>query len=416
MINQKIKSDFPILNQKINGHDLVYLDNAATTQKPKVVIDTINDYYRKTNSNIHRGVHTLSQRATEHYENARTKIANFINSESEKEIIFVRGTTEAINLVANSYVRPLLNQDDEIIISQMEHHANIVPWQMICKEIGAKLIILPMNQKGELIISELKNIINKKTKFIAINHVSNSLGTVNSIEDIVRIAHENNIKILVDGAQAIQHIPINMEKINADFYCFSGHKIYAPSGIGILYGKKKLLDEMLPYQGGGDMIKSVTFEKTIYNDVPNKFEAGTPNISGAIALGAAIDYITNLGIKNIAKHETELLEYATEEISKINGVRIIGNAENKASVLSFVIDNVHPHDVGTIMDAEGVAIRAGNHCNQPVMDFYSIPATARASFAIYNTKEDVDKLIAAITKTIEVFRWMIGMTYIWKLF
>ena len=404
MINQKIKSDFPILNQKINGHDLVYLDNAATTQKPKVVIDTINDYYRKTNSNIHRGVHTLSQRATEHYENARTKIANFINSESEKEIIFVRGATEAINLVANSYVRPLLNQDDEIIISQMEHHANIVPWQMICKEIGAKLIILPMNQKGELIVSELENIINKKTKFIAINHVSNSLGTVNSIEDIVKIAHENNIKILVDGAQAIQHIPINMKKINADFYCFSGHKIYAPSGIGILYGKKKLLDEMLPYQGGGDMIKSVTFEKTIYNDVPNKFEAGTPNISGAIALGAAIDYITNLGIKNIAKHETELLEYATEEINKINGVRIIGNAENKASVLSFVIDNVHPHDVGTIMDAEGVAIRAGNHCNQPVMDFYSIPATARASFAIYNTKEDVDKLIAAITKTIEVFR------------
>ena len=404
MINQKIKSDFPILNQKINGHDLVYLDNAATTQKPKVVIDTINDYYRKTNSNIHRGVHTLSQRATEHYENARTKIANFINSESEKEIIFVRGATEAINLVANSYVRPLLNQDDEIIISQMEHHANIVPWQMICKEIGAKLIILPMNQKGELIVSELENIINKKTKFIAINHVSNSLGTVNSIEEIVRIAHVNNIKILVDGAQAIQHIPINMKKINADFYCFSGHKIYAPSGIGILYGKKKLLDEMLPYQGGGDMIKSVTFEKTIYNDVPNKFEAGTPNISGAIALGVAIDYITNLGIKNIAKHETELLEYATEEINKINGVRIIGNAENKASVLSFVIDNVHPHDVGTIMDAEGVAIRAGNHCNQPVMDFYSIPATARASFAIYNTKEDVDKLIAAITKTIEVFR------------
>jgi cysteine desulfurase/selenocysteine lyase len=404
MINQKIKSDFPILNQKINGHDLVYLDNAATTQKPKVVIDTINDYYRKTNSNIHRGVHTLSQRATEHYENARTKIANFINSESEKEIIFVRGATEAINLVANSYVRPLLNQDDEIIISQMEHHANIVPWQMICKEMGAKLIILPINQKGELIISELENIINKKTKFIAINHVSNSLGTVNSIEEIVRIAHVNNIKILVDGAQAIQHIPINMKKINADFYCFSGHKIYAPSGIGILYGKKKLLDEMLPYQGGGDMIKSVTFEKTIYNDVPNKFEAGTPNISGAIALGAAIDYITNLGIKNIAKHETELLEYATEKISKIKGVRIIGNAENKASVLSFVIDNVHPHDVGTIMDAEGVAIRAGNHCNQPVMDFYSIPATARASFAIYNTKEDVDKLIAAITKTIEVFR------------
>ena len=404
MINQNIKSDFPILNQKINGHDLVYLDNAATTQKPKVVIDSINEYYRKTNSNIHRGVHTLSQKATEHYENARNKIANFINSESEKEIIFVRGATEAINLVANSYVRPLLNQDDEIIISQMEHHANIVPWQMICNEIGAKLKILPMNQKGELIVKELENIINEKTKFIAINHVSNSLGTVNPIEHIVKIAHKNKIKILVDGAQAIQHIPINIKKINADFYCFSGHKIYAPSGIGVLYGKKELLDEMHPYQGGGDMIKSVTFEKTVYNDVPNKFEAGTPNISGAIALGTAIDYITNLGIENIAKHEAELLEYATKKISKISGIKIIGNAKNKASVLSFVIENVHPHDIGTIMDAKGVAIRAGNHCNQPVMDFYSIPATARASFAIYNNKEDVDKLMESIEKTIEVFK------------
>ena len=404
MINQNIKSDFPILSQKINGHDLVYLDNAATTQKPKVVIDSINEYYRKTNSNIHRGVHTLSQKATEQYENARNKIANFINSESEKEIIFVRGATEAINLVANSYVRPLLNQDDEIIISQMEHHANIVPWQMICNEIGAKLKILPMNQKGELIVKELENIINEKTKFIAINHVSNSLGTVNPIEHIVKIAHKNKIKILVDGAQAIQHIPIDIRKINADFYCFSGHKIYAPSGIGVLYGKKELLDEMHPYQGGGDMIKSVTFEKTIYNDVPNKFEAGTPNISGAIALGTAIDYVTTLGIENIAKHEAELLEYATKKISKISGIKIIGNAKNKASVLSFVIENVHPHDIGTIMDAKGVAIRAGNHCNQPVMDFYSIPATARASFAIYNNKEDVDKLMDSIEKTIEVFK------------
>ena len=404
MINQNIKSDFPILSQKINGHELVYLDNAATTQKPKVVIDSINEYYRKTNSNIHRGVHTLSQKATEHYENARNKIANFINSESEKEIIFVRGATEAINLVANSYVRPLLNQDDEIIISQMEHHANIVPWQMICNEIGAKLKILPMNQKGELIVNKLENIINEKTKFIAINHVSNSLGTVNPIEHIVKIAHKNKIKILVDGAQAIQHIPIDIRKINADFYCFSGHKIYAPSGIGVLYGKKELLDEMHPYQGGGDMIKSVTFEKTIYNDVPNKFEAGTPNISGAIALGTAIDYVTTLGIENIAKHEAELLEYATKKISKISGIKIIGNAKNKASVLSFVIENVHPHDVGTIMDAKGIAIRAGNHCNQPVMDFYSIPATARASFAIYNNKEDVDKLMESIEKTIEVFK------------
>ena len=404
MIDGKIKRDFPTLNQKINGKKLIYLDNAATTQKPKIVLEAIDNYYKENNANIHRGVHTLSQNATELYENARKKIAKFINSENEKEIIFVRGATEAINLVSNSYVRPLLNSGDQIIISQMEHHANIVPWQIVCDEKNAELKILPMNQNGELIINELESMINEKTRFIAINHVSNSLGTINPIENIIKIAHKHNIKILVDGAQAVQHIPIDMKKIDADFYCFSGHKIYAPSGIGILYGKKKLLDEMLPYQGGGDMIKSVTFEKTIYNDVPNKFEAGTPNISGAIALGAAIDYITNLGIKNIAKHETELLEYATEEINKINGVRIIGNAENKASVLSFVIDNVHPHDVGTIMDAEGVAIRAGNHCNQPVMDFYSIPATARASFAIYNTKEDVDKLIAAITKTIEVFR------------
>lgn len=403
MIDRKIKSDFPTLDQKINGKQLVYLDNAATTQKPYTVIEAVDKYYKNTNSNIHRGVHTLSQKATEKYENTRLKIANFINSDSEKEIIFVRGATEAINLVANCYVRPLLNSNDEIIISQMEHHANIVPWQMVCEEKKAKLKILPMNQNGELLVDELENMINKNTKFISMNHVSNSLGTINPIKKIVQLAHKNKIKIMVDGAQAVQHIPVNMKEIGADFYCFSGHKLYAPTGIGVLYGKKELLDEMPPYQGGGDMIKSVTFEKTVYNEVPQKFEAGTPNISGVIALGTAIDYIINIGIENIANHENELLEYATKEISKVKGITIIGNAENKASVLSFTIEGIHPHDIGTIMDSEGVAIRAGKHCTDPVMDFYCIPATARASFAIYNTKDDVEKLVNSVKKTIEVF-------------
>lgn len=403
MIDRKIKSDFPTLDQEVNGKQLVYLDNAATTQKPYPVIEAVEKYYKNTNSNIHRGVHTLSQKATEEYEKARIKIANFINSSSEKEIIFVRGATEAINLVANCYVRPLLNSNDEIIISQMEHHANIVPWQMICEEKKAKLRILPMNQNGELLVDELENMINKNTKFISMNHVSNSLGTINPIKKIVQLAHENKVKIMVDGAQAVQHIPVNLKEIGSDFYCFSGHKLYAPTGIGVLYGKKELLDEMPPYQGGGDMIKSVTFEKTVYNDVPQKFEAGTPNISGVIALGTAIDYITNIGIENIANHENELLEYATREISKIEGIKIIGNAENKASVLSFTIERIHPHDIGTIMDSEGVAIRAGKHCTDPVMDFYCIPATARASFAIYNTKDDVEKLVSSVKKTIEVF-------------
>lgn len=398
-----IESDFPVLSQKVNGKKLVYLDNAATTQKPKAVIKSIERYYNESNANIHRGVHALSQKATDLYENSRKNISNFINAESEKQIIFVRGATEAINLVANSHVRPLLNQNDEIIISQMEHHANIVPWQLICEERNAKLRILPMNQRGELILDSLGKIISKKTKFMAINHVSNSLGTVNPIEEIVKIAHQHKIKILIDGAQAVQHIPIDIQKIGADFYCFSGHKLYGPTGIGILYGKKQLLNEMPPYQGGGDMIKSVTFDETVYNDVPHKFEAGTPNISGAIGLSAAIDYIREIGIEKISKHESELLEYASKELNKIDNVQIIGNAENKASVLSFVIKNIHPHDIGTIMDSDGVAIRAGKHCTDPVMDFYCIPATARASFAAYNNKDDVDKLIKSVKKAIEVF-------------
>ena len=398
-----IKENFPILDQKINGKNLVYLDSAATTQKPKEVIDSLNKYYKENNSNIHRGVHTLSQKATEDYEEARKIITNFIGATSSKEIIFVRGATEAINLIANSYVKPLLKKNDEIIISQMEHHANIVPWQMICEEKKAKLKIIPMDNNGELIIKELDKIINEKTKFISVNHVSNSLGTINPIRKIIQIAHQSNIKIMIDGAQAVQHLEIDMKEIDADFYCFSGHKVYAPTGIGILYGKKELLEKMPPYQGGGDMIKSVTFEKTIYNDIPNRFEAGTPNISGAIALGKAIDYITHIGINNITKYEKDLLNYATSKLNKISEIKIIGEAKEKAAVISFIIEGIHPHDIGTIMDSHGIAIRAGHHCTQPVMDYYNITATARVSFAIYNTKKDIDKLVEAIKKCIKVF-------------
>ena len=403
MLDESLKSDFPTLKQKINGNELVYLDNAATTQKPEKVIKALEAYYRSINSNIHRGVHTLSVRATNAYEEARSKVAAFINAENREEIIFVRGATEAINLVANSYVRPILKEGDQIMISQMEHHANIVPWQIICEQRKAELKIIPMNDKGELLIEKIEGMISEKTKFISINHVSNSLGTVNQIEEVIKIAHGNNIRIMIDGAQAVQHLSVDLMKLNADFYCFSGHKVYAPTGIGVLYGKKELLEKMPPYQGGGDMIKSVTFEKTVYNDIPNRFEAGTPNIAGVIGLGAAIDYLVSIGIENIAEHEKELLDYATQEIRKIEGVRIIGNAVEKASVLSFVIEGIHPHDIGTIMDKQGVAIRTGHHCTQPTMDFYGVPATARASFAIYNTRKDVDMLINSVKKTIEVF-------------
>ena len=403
MLDESLKSDFPTLKQKINGNELVYLDNAATTQKPEKVIKALESYYRSINSNIHRGVHTLSVRATDAYEEARSKVAAFVNAENREEIIFVRGATEAINLVANSYVRPILKEGDQIIISQMEHHANIVPWQIICEQRKAELKIIPMNDKGELLIEKIEGMISEKTKFISINHVSNSLGTVNRIEDVIKVAHDNNIRIMIDGAQAVQHLSVDLMKLNADFYCFSGHKIYAPTGIGVLYGKKELLGKMPPYQGGGDMIKSVTFEKTVYNDIPNRFEAGTPNIAGVIGLGTAIDYLVSIGIENIAKHEKELLDYATQEIIKIEGVQIIGNAIEKASVLSFVIEGIHPHDIGTIMDKQGVAIRTGHHCTQPTMDFYGVPATARASFAIYNTKKDVNALINSVKKTIQVF-------------
>ena len=403
MLNGSIKSDFPTLNQKISGNDLIYLDNAATTQKPVSVIEAVESYYKVMNSNIHRGVHTLSAKATEAYENARSRVAEFINAQDRKEIIFVRGATEAINLVAHSYVKPILNEGDQIIISQMEHHANIVPWQIICEEKKAELRIIPINDKGELILSEFEKLINEKTRFVSINHVSNTLGTVNPVEEIVKITHSKNIKIMIDGAQAVQHMPLDVTKIDADFYCFSGHKMYAPTGIGVLHGRMVLLEGMPPYQGGGDMIKSVTFEKTIYNDIPNRFEAGTPNISGVIGLASAIEYLTKIGMENIYKHEKDLLDYATQEIKKIENVKVIGNAGDKTSVLSFVVDNIHPHDIGTIMDKHGVAIRTGHHCTQPIMDFYEIPATARASFGIYNSKQDIDEMINAIEKTIEVF-------------
>ena len=398
-----VKEEFPILSQSVNEKPLIYLDNASTTQKPSSVINEIQNYYESTNSNIHRGVHHLSQRATEKYEDSRKIVQNFIGAKSSKEIIFVRGATEAVNLVANSYVKPLLSEGDNIIISQMEHHANIVPWQLITKEKKAEIRVVPINDAGELLVDDMDNLIDENTRFISLNHVSNSLGTINPAKKLIQKAHQNDIRIMIDGAQAVQHMKVNVSDLDVDFYCFSGHKMYGPTGIGILYGKKEILEKMEPYQGGGDMIKSVTFEKTIYNDIPHIFEAGTPNIVGAIGLAKAIEFIENITIEKIEKHEMDLLNYATEKINSIEGVEIVGNAENKASVISFVMGDIHPHDIGTIMDNLGIAIRAGHHCTQPIMDFYNIPATARASFAIYNTEEDVDKLVEGIQKVKEVF-------------
>ena len=398
-----VKEEFPILSEKVNEKPLIYLDNASTTQKPSSVINEIQNYYEATNSNIHRGVHHLSQKATEKYENSRKIVQKFIGADSSKEIIFVRGATEAVNLVANSYVKPLLSEGDNIIISQMEHHANIVPWQLITKEKKAEIRVLPINEAGELIIDDMDDLIDQNTRFISLNHVSNSLGTVNPVKELIQKAHKNDIRIMIDGAQAVQHMKVNVVDLDVDFYCFSGHKMYGPTGIGILYGKREILEKMEPYQGGGDMIKSVTFEKTIFNDIPHIFEAGTPNIVGAIGLAKAIEFIENITIEEIEKHEMALLNYATEKINSIDGVEIVGNAEEKASVISFVMGDIHPHDIGTIMDNLGIAIRAGHHCTQPIMDFYNIPATARASFAIYNTEEDVDKLVEGIQKVKEVF-------------
>ncbi len=400
---EKIRSDFPILQTKVHGKPLVYLDNAATSQKPITVITKAQEYYSSMNSNIHRGVHALSQVATEAYEMARIKIKNFINSLGKNEIIFTRGTTESINLVAQAYGRANIKEDDEIIISEMEHHSNIVPWQMICDEKNAKLKIIPINDEGEIIFEEFERLITHRTKFISVVYVSNSLGTINPVKQIIELAHQNNIPVLLDAAQAVHHIGIDVQELDCDFLAFSGHKIYGPTGIGVLYGKIDLLDSMPPYQGGGDMISKVTFEKTTFNELPYKFEAGTPNIAGVIGLGEAIDYVTNIGIDNIALHEKFLLDYATEVIADIPGLKIIGTAKEKVSVLSFVLDDIHPHDIGTFLDFEGVAIRTGHHCTQPVMDRYGIPATSRASFAMYNTKDEIDILLKGLKKIIEVF-------------
>jgi cysteine desulfurase / selenocysteine lyase len=398
-----IRRDFPILNQQINGHPLVYLDNAASSQKPVQVIEAVDQYYRLDNANVHRGVHRLSQRATDAYEGARSKIRGFLNATSDKEIIFVRGATEAINLVAQSFVRPQLQAGDEILISYLEHHANIVPWQMVCEQTGATLKIIPMTESGELNLSGLDELLTDKTKIMAVGQVSNALGTVNPVKQMTEKAKAKGIPVLIDGAQAVPHMQVDVQELDCDFYVFSGHKMFAPTGIGALYGKQALLEAMPPWQGGGDMILSVSFDHTEYNALPYKFEAGTPHIAGAVGLGAAIDYMQSIGIEKIAAYEHALLGLATAKLSAIDGVRIVGTAEHKASVLSFLIEDVHPHDVGTIFDQQGVAIRAGHHCAQPVMQYYGIAATARASFAFYNTEQEIDALVKAIHTTQELF-------------
>ena len=398
-----IREDFPILKQLVYGKPLVYLDNAATSQKPTAVIDAMTRYYSTDNSNIHRGVHLLSERATQQYEEARVKAQHFINAAAPKEIIFTRGTTEAINLVAGSYGRANVVSGDEVLITAMEHHSNIVPWQILCEEKGARLRVAPINDDGELILEEFPKYLNERTKIVSLAHVSNALGTINPIRAIVEIAHRHNVPVMIDGAQAAPHMKLDVQELDCDFYAFSGHKVFGPTGIGVLYGKASLLDAMPPYQGGGDMIASVTFEKTTYNTLPYKFEAGTPNIAGTIGLGAAIDYVNQIGIERIARYEHELLAYGTEALSQIPGLRLIGTAKDKAGVLSFVLEGVHPHDVGTILDREGIAIRTGHHCAMPVMDRFGIPATARASLAFYNTKEEIDALVAGIHKVKEVF-------------
>jgi len=400
---EKIRADFPILKRKVHGHPLVYLDNAATSQKPQAVIDALVRYYEGENANIHRGVHYLSQIATEAFEQARETVRAFVNAARTSEIIFTRGTTEAINLVAQSYGRANMGAGDEVLITAMEHHSNIVPWQMLCEEKGAKLRVAPMNDEGELLLAEFEKLLGPRTKIVAVSHVSNALGTINPLKQMIAAAHSKGIPVVVDGAQAVPHLAVDVQDLDADFYAFSGHKMYGPTGIGVLYGKTALLEAMPPYQGGGDMISSVTFEKTTYNKLPHKFEAGTPDMVGVAGLKAAIEYMNGIGIAKIAAHEHELLNYATEVVGALPGVRLIGTAREKASVLSFVLNEVHPHDIGTILDQEGIAVRTGHHCAQPVMERFGIPATVRASFAVYNTKSEVDALARGIQKVHEVF-------------
>jgi cysteine desulfurase/selenocysteine lyase len=400
---EKLREDFPVLKQRIHGKPLVYLDNAATAQKPFAVIDAIRKFHEVDCANIHRGVHELSQRSTAAYEETRSKAKRFLNARAKNELIFVRGTTEGINLVASSWGRKNVKEGDEIVISALEHHSNIVPWQMLCEEKGAKLRVIPMNDRGELLLEEYEKLLGPRTRMVAVGHVSNALGTVNPVRQIVEMAHRAGALALIDGAQAAPHMKIDVQALDADFYAFSGHKVVGPTGIGILYGKSRLLNAMPPYQGGGDMIKTVTFEKTTYADLPYKFEAGTPSIAGGIGLGAAFDYVTRIGLDQIAAYEHELLVYGTEALSRIPGLRIIGTARDKAAVLSFVIDSIHPHDIGTVLDRQGIAVRTGHHCAQPVMDRFGVPATTRASLAFYNTVAEIDALAAGLGKVKEIF-------------
>jgi cysteine desulfurase/selenocysteine lyase len=399
----KLRADFPILKQQVHGKPLVYLDNAATTQKPRVVLDCIRKVYEEDYANVHRGVHSLSQRSTDLFEGAREKVRDFINARNEREIIFVRGATEAINLVAQSYGRSKLQAGDEVLITAMEHHSNIVPWQMLCEQVGAVLKVAPINLSGELVLDEFAALLSERTRLVAVTHMSNALGTINPVRDIIDLAHARGVPVLLDGAQAIPHMRVDVQALDCDFYAFSGHKLYAPAGVGVLYGKEALLKAMPPYQGGGDMIRRVTFGKTEYNSLPYKFEAGTPNIVDTIALGAAIDYLSGIGMEAIAAHERRLLDYATGQAAHIEGLNLVGTAHDKGAILSFTLDRIHPHDIGTLLDHLGIAIRAGHHCAMPVMDFFGVPATARASFGLYNTFEEVDVLMDGIRQVIEVF-------------
>jgi cysteine desulfurase/selenocysteine lyase len=400
----EIRNEFPILNRTVNGKQLVYLDNAATTQKPQSVIDSISHYYSFENANIHRGLHFLSEVATESYEQARLKIKEYINALSVSEIIFVRGATEAINLLANTMCRAgIFKEGSEIILSQMEHHANIVPWQLMCDRKGAKLKVIPIDDNGDLIMEEYEKLINENTKLVSVVHTSNSLGTVNPVKQIIDIAHKNGVPVLIDGSQAVQHQKIDVQELDCDYFVFSGHKMYGPTGIGVLYGKTEMLDKLPPYQGGGDMIRKVTFEESTFDDLPNKFEAGTPNIVGGIGLGKAVEYISAFNMNDIIEHEKQLLDYATEQVKQIEELKIIGTAREKCSVLSFVLDGIHPYDIGTIVDTDGIAIRTGHHCTQPIMERYNLPATSRASFCFYNTIEEVDKLVVGLKKVIKMF-------------
>jgi cysteine desulfurase/selenocysteine lyase len=400
---QRIRADFPILHRQVHGKPLVYLDNAATTQKPRAVIDALSRYYTESNANVHRGVHHLSEVATDAYERARATVRAYVNAGSDREIVFTRNATESINLVAQSFVRPRLQPGDEVLISAMEHHSNIVPWQLVCEERGARLSVAPIDDSGELRLDELERRLNERTRIVAVTHMSNALGTINPVERIAGLAHARGIAVLVDGSQAAYHLPVDVRALGVDFYAATGHKLYGPTGIGVLYGREALLEEMPPFLGGGDMISSVTFERSTWNALPAKFEAGTPHIAGAVGLAAALDYITAVGRSAIAAHERDLLEYGTRMLQAIPGVRLIGTAREKASILSFVMDEIHPHDVGTIIDREGIAIRTGHHCAQPVMDRFGVPATARASLAMYNTREELDALAAALQKVREVF-------------